>query len=61
VICQAFAAKSVPFELHVFPFGEHGLSLANIEVAPKDKMVMPYIERWFNFAVKWANEIVFAD
>lgn len=56
---EALAEKKVPFELHIFPFGEHGLSLANAEVAPKDEMIMPYVERWFDFAVKWINEILF--
>ena len=58
-MCEALSAKKVPFELHVFPFGEHGLSLANAEVAPKDEMIMPYVGRWFDFAVRWINEILF--
>jgi hypothetical protein len=49
----------VPFELHVFPYGEHGISLANAEVAPKDEMIMPYVGRWFDFSVKWLDEILF--
>jgi len=58
-MCEALSAKRVPFELHVFPHGEHGISLANIEVAPSDDMIMPYVGRWFDFAVKWLNEILF--
>jgi hypothetical protein len=53
------SAAKIPFELHVFPHGEHGISLANAEVAPKDEMIMPYVARWLDFAVKWINEILF--
>ena len=59
-MCEALSAKRVPFELHVFPYGEHGISLANAEVAPKDEMISPYVGRWFDFSVKWLNEILFA-
>lgn len=59
-MCEALAAHKIPFELHVFPYGEHGLSLANLEVAPKDSMLMPYVARWIDMAVKWIDEILFA-
>jgi acetyl esterase/lipase len=59
-MCDALADKKIPFELHVFPHGEHGISLANAEVAPKDEMIMPYVGRWHDFSVRWINEILFA-
>ena len=58
-MCESLSAAKVPFELHVFPFGQHGLSLATAEVAPRDEMIMPYAGRWFDFAVRWINEILF--
>ena len=58
--CEALSENKIPFELHVFPHGEHGISLANAEVAPKDEMIMPYVARWFDFAAKWINEVIFA-
>ncbi|MCL2099615.1 MAG: alpha/beta hydrolase [Oscillospiraceae bacterium] len=54
---EALSAKKIPFELHIFPSGEHGISLATAEVAPKDEMIMPYVGRWLDFSVKWLNEI----
>ncbi|MCL1859657.1 MAG: alpha/beta hydrolase [Oscillospiraceae bacterium] len=58
-MCEALAAHKIPFELHVFPYGEHGLSLATEETAPKDEMIMPYVARWIDMAIKWINEILF--
>lgn len=29
---ESLAAKGVPFEMHIYPYGEHGLSLATMEV-----------------------------
>jgi len=58
-MCEALAANKIPFELHIFPYGAHGLSLATEEVAPDESMVMPYVARWMDMAVKWINEILF--
>ena len=58
-MCRALSAAKVPFEFHVFPFGPHGVSLANAEVAENDGLVIPYVARWFDFAVRWINEILF--
>ena len=58
-MCESLAAHKIPFELHVFPYGEHGLSLANEETAPKDEMIMPYVARWIDMAIKWIDEALF--
>jgi acetyl esterase/lipase len=58
-MCAALSAHKIPFELHVFPYGEHGLSLATKETAPKDEMIMPYVARWIDMAVKWIDEALF--
>ncbi|MCL1794417.1 MAG: alpha/beta hydrolase [Oscillospiraceae bacterium] len=58
-MCEALAENKIPFELHVFPRGAHGLSLATPEVAPNDDMIMPYVARWVEMAVKWIDEILF--
>jgi acetyl esterase/lipase len=55
-MCEALAEHNVPFELHIFPRGDHGLSLANDETAPNDSMEIPYVARWFDMSVKWVNE-----
>jgi acetyl esterase/lipase len=58
-MCEALAAHKIPFELHVFPYGKHGISIATEETAPSDDMISPYIGRWINMAIKWINEALF--
>ncbi|MCL1793392.1 MAG: alpha/beta hydrolase [Oscillospiraceae bacterium] len=58
-MCEALAENKIPFELHVFPHGAHGLSTATSEVAPNDAMAMPYVARWVEMAIKWIDEILF--
>lgn len=50
---QALAAHSVPFELHIYPYGKHGLATAdlwtNSEIPPEVECVaqwLPNLKRW---------------
>lgn len=45
----------VPVELHVYPRGPHGLSLATKEVEQpeKDRMADPHVAQWFESMVRW--------
>ena len=52
-MAQSLAAHKIPFELHVFPEGPHGMSLANAEVLPE---AVPYVGRWVELSVKWLNK-----
>jgi len=54
-MCESLAKYKIPFELHVFPYGAHGLSLATEEVAPISEMVIPYVQRWIDMAIKWID------
>ena len=44
MLATALSAKNVPFELHIFPEGEHGLGLA------EDK---PIVAQWAGLCQKW--------
>lgn len=50
----ALSKKEVPFELHVFTHGQHGLSLCS-EVTD---MVNPHCAVWFDIAVSWLGSIL---
>lgn len=50
---SALAEHGVPFELHVFPEGNHGASLATPIVGWDNRL----IATWIDQAVRWANEI----
>ena len=45
----ALANKKVPFELHIYPYGEHGLSLATKEVEEPEKKryADAHVAGWF--------------
>lgn len=55
---SALTAHKVPFELHIYPEGVHGLSLCNEWTSSQnpDKIV-PHCEDWINLAIKWALEL----
>jgi acetyl esterase/lipase len=56
---EALVRSGVPVDLHVFPRGVHGLSLATPEVdEPEEgRLSDPYIARWFDLCVEWLNSI----
>ena len=52
----ALALKKIPYELHVFPMGLHGISRANAETAPDwapEKYNIPYVARWMHWSQLW--------
>jgi len=50
LFASALAAKSVPFEMHIYPHGEHGLGLAR---------GVDSIEKWPGLCVKWLRSLGF--
>lgn len=45
----ALSRAKVPFELHILPKGEHGMSVCTREVGSYD----PYNARWIGWSVEW--------
>jgi len=43
-IAAAMRAKKIPFELHLFPDGRHGLALLN---------EVPHVQNWFKLCCEW--------
>lgn len=52
--CLAMQEANLPYELHMFPEGQHGLGLGNLEWAP-----CPHISQWASLAVNFLH-MVFA-
>lgn len=54
----ALAKQKIPYELHVYPDGVHGLSLCDERtwdgVPP---LINPVPAGWFKLAVRWANDL----
>ncbi len=53
LMATALRKNNIPFELHTFPHGGHGLSLANDQVGggPQECAV------WADMAIRWAKEL----
>ena len=49
LMATALKAAGVPFELHMFESGHHGLSLATEETGSVNKVV----QKWFSLSVTW--------
>ncbi|MDR3121776.1 MAG: alpha/beta hydrolase [Clostridiales bacterium] len=49
----ALAKHGVPFELHVFPEGRHGLSLANPETGCEASPNNRHMARWLDLCAEW--------
>jgi acetyl esterase/lipase len=45
----------IPFELHIFPYGSHGFSLATPEVseAKDNRFPDPHVARWIDLCIEW--------
>lgn len=56
-LADAYARAGVPFELHVYPEGPHGISLADKWTADgKETRINPIVAEWVNQAATWVEE-----
>ena len=57
LFAKALAKHHVPFELHVYPFGVHGLSLATKEVdePEKGRIADAHVAKWARNCTEWLN------
>lgn len=58
LLANALAAQGISWELHVFPRGVHGLSLATREVdePEKGRLADPRVAQWLLLAAQWVRE-----
>ena len=49
----ALQRAKVPFEAHLYPDGQHGLSLGDVTKNQYDDQQKPYIQNWINHVEKW--------
>ena len=50
---QALAVNKIPFELHVYPFGDHGLATCDDQTLERPTAVHAYDHAWLDAAKKW--------
>lgn len=54
-LASALHAHRIPFELHVYPYGDHGLSVANEQssATDQDSLRDPHVATWMNLCIDW--------
>lgn len=55
LFASALSASGVPFELHIYPFGAHGISLGNRCTAEYDRHLNDYCCAWMDEVKKFLN------
>ncbi len=55
----ALKEASVPFELHIYPSGPHGLSLATEETdeSGDGSMTIPHVANWLELSARWLRTL----
>ena len=53
LFAQGLRSNHIPFELHIYPHGPHGLSLANEETRAENMEVYPNVATWMNLCIEW--------
>lgn len=55
MLANAYKGAKVPFALHIFEKGWHGLSLANRETSDENPwdIELNYVGKWFELAIDW--------
>ena len=61
LMADALTLNKVPYDLHIFRQGVHGLSLCNLETSNKGApyCLEPIAEEWFELSVKFLNQLGF--
>ncbi len=59
LMTQAMAEHKINTELHIYPRGRHGLSLANpyAEGDDDETGTVPEVQNWIDMAVRWVKEL----
>jgi dipeptidyl aminopeptidase/acylaminoacyl peptidase len=59
LLAGALRRAGVPLEMHLFPEGKHGLSLAVPETADGDSgYINPHAAQWFSLCVHWVKKLM---
>ena len=57
IYAKALAKYKIPFELHIFPFGGHGLSTCDKHTCDEVTNIINYNSAWLDDLKKWFNII----
>ena len=56
----ALRKAEIPFELHIFPEGLHGISLATAETDETGNggMTDPHVAQWLELSARWVKRLI---
>ena len=59
LFANALLAHQIPLELHVYPFGEHGLSIATaaVQELSSGRLPDPHVATWTSLATEWLTQM----
>ena len=57
-MAKALRKHNIPFEMHIYPTGGHGLSVVNEQSSRDDQPQMrdPHIATWMNLCIEWIKQ-----
>jgi dipeptidyl aminopeptidase/acylaminoacyl peptidase len=54
LLAGALRRAAIPLEMHIFPEGKHGMSLAIAETSDGDpEFINPHVAQWFPLCLNW--------
>lgn len=60
MFANALRKADVPFEMHIYPWGEHGRSIATREVCSRSS-ISPHIATWTKLVCEWLDSLFETD
>lgn len=57
IMATELQKAKIPFALHIYPEGCHGLSLANSEVCGELENYYPHVATWMPLAIEWLDNL----
>lgn len=53
MFATALKEKGIPFDLHIYNFGDHGLATCGAETAPTPEYINPHAGTWISLCCEW--------
>ncbi len=57
IFAMGLRKLNIPFELHIYPNGPHGLSLSTEETAANDSQIEPHVASWMPLCIEWFKSL----
>lgn len=58
LLAEAMRKHNIPFELHIYPDGVHGLALASEVTSDNEKYIVSHAQEWINLVKEWLNKCI---